>query len=89
MNQTRTLTLNVHLTEKESETTADCMLTMDNGAVITAHGMARRNPRDMDVPEIGDEIALARAMSELSHKLLDVAAGELSKMEHRKVRLTS
>jgi len=88
MNQTRTLTLNIHLVEKESETTADVMLTTDNG-VVTGHGMARRNPRDSDVPEIGDEIACARALSELAHKLLDVAAGEIGKAEHRRVRLTS
>jgi hypothetical protein len=89
MNQTRTLSLNIHLVEKEAETTADVMLTTENGAVLTGHGMARRNPRDSDVPEIGDEIACARALSELSHKLLDVAAGEIGKAEHRRVRLTS
>jgi len=89
MNQTRTLTLNIHLVEKEAETTADVMLTTDGGAVLTAHGMSRRNPRDRDVPEIGDEIAVARALSEMAHKLLDVAAGEIGKAEHRRVRLTS
>jgi hypothetical protein len=89
MNQTRTLTLNIHLVEKEAETTADAMLTTGSGAVLTAHGMARRNPRDRDVPEIGDEIAVARALSEMAHKLLDAAAGEISKAEHRRVRLTS
>jgi hypothetical protein len=89
MNQTRTLTLNIHLVEKEAETTADVMLTTGSGAALTAHGLSRRNPRDPDVPEIGDEIAMARALSEMAHKLLDVAAGEISKAEHRKVRLTS
>jgi hypothetical protein len=89
MDRTRTLTLNIDLVEKEAETTADVTMTTASGAVLTAHGMARRNPRDRDVPEIGDEIAVARALSEMAHKLLDAAAGEISKAEHRRVRLTS
>lgn len=89
MNRTRTLTLNIELVEKEAETTADVTFTTEEGTVLTAHGIARRNPRDRDVPEIGDEIAVARALSEMAHKLLDVAASEISKAEHRRVRLTS
>jgi hypothetical protein len=89
MNRTRTITLNIDLVEKEAETTADVSFTTGDGTVLTSHGIARRNPRDPDVPEIGDEIAVARALSEMAHKLLDVAAGEISKAEHRRVRLTS
>jgi hypothetical protein len=88
MNQTRTLTLDVHIVEAESETTADVLFTTGSGAVITGHGVAHRNPRDTDVPEIGDELATARALSQLAHKLLDTAASEISGMEHRRIRLT-
>jgi Domain of unknown function (DUF1876) len=88
MNQTRTLTLNLHIVEEEHSTTADVLLTTGSGAVLTGHGVAHRNARDTDVPEIGDELATSRALSQLAHKLLDTAAAEISAMEHRKIRLT-
>jgi hypothetical protein len=40
-------------------------------------GVARRNPRDPDVPEIGDELAVSRVLSELARRLLDAAAGDI------------
>ncbi len=89
MNQTRTWDLRVHITEQETTTMADMLLTTDEGAVLTGHGEARRHPRDHDVPEVGDELATARAMSHLAHKLLDTAAQEMSRAEHRTVRITS
>jgi hypothetical protein len=50
-------------------------------------GLARLNPADLDVPEIGDELATARALSELSHHLLDAAAGDLEQVTHRRAHL--
>lgn len=88
MNQTRTWDLHVHIIERERETTADILLTTDAGAVVTGRGAAHRNPRDTDVPEVGDEIAVSRALSQLAHKLLDVAARRISQVEHRPVKLT-
>ncbi len=41
---------------------------------LRGEGTARRNPRDAEVPEIGDELAVARALSDLAHRLLDAAA---------------
>jgi hypothetical protein len=40
-------------------------------------GLARLNPADPDMPEIGDELAVARALSDLSHQLLAAAAGDI------------
>ena len=45
-------------------------------------GLARLNPADRDVPEIGDEIAAARALSELGHLLLSAAADDLEAVTH-------
>jgi hypothetical protein len=39
------------------------------------------------VPEIGDELAAARALSELSHNLLDAAAADIEKITHRPAHL--
>jgi len=87
MNQTRTLPLQVHLVERDSDTTADVTLTLDSGEQLRGHGMSHRSPRDPDVPEIGDELATARALSELSHRLVESAAESISRREHRDVHL--
>lgn len=88
VNQTRTLPLQVHLVERESETTADVTLTLDSGEQLRGQGSSHRHPRDPDVPEIGDELATARALSELSHRLVVAAADSISRREHRDVHLT-
>jgi Domain of unknown function (DUF1876) len=46
------------------------------------------NPRDPDVPEIGDELAVSRALSDLAHKLLDAAAADIEQVTHRPAYLS-
>lgn len=89
MNETRTLTLDMQVVEAEMRTTADASMTTGTGHVVHGHGTARRHPDDPDVPQIGDEIAVARALSELAHKLLDTAAQEIGDRQHARVRLPS
>ena len=43
---------------------------------------------DPDVPEIGDEIAVARPLVDLGHRLLTTAAADLRAVTHETVRLT-
>ena len=74
MNQTRTLPIQVHLVEREVDTTADVTLSLESGVQVRGHGAAHRHPRDGDVPEMGDELATARALSELSHRLVEIAS---------------
>jgi uncharacterized protein DUF1876 len=52
-------------------------------AELTGVGLARRSPEDPDVPQIGDELAVARALSELSHQLLDATASDLERVTHQ------
>jgi hypothetical protein len=40
------------------------------------------------VPEIGDELAAARALSQLAHALLEAAAEDISSVLHESVNLT-
>ena len=49
---------------------------------VTGHGSARRNPRDSEVPEIGDELAVARALADLSHKLFDATVSDIEALTH-------
>lgn len=46
------------------------------------------NPQDADVPEIGDELAAARALSQLAHTLLDTVAGDITQLLHTRARLS-
>lgn len=52
-------------------------------AELTGVGLARCSPADQDVPQIGDELAVARALSELSHQLLDATAADIERITHR------
>ncbi len=88
MNQTRTLPIQVHLVEREVDTTADVTLSLESGVQVRGHGAAHRHPRDGDVPAIGDELATARALSELSHRLVEIASETISRREQRSVHLT-
>jgi Domain of unknown function (DUF1876) len=40
-------------------------------------GTSSRNPRDPEVPEIGDELAVARALADLADNLRAAAAGDI------------
>ena len=50
-------------------------------------GRARRNPSDPSVPTLGEELAAARALSDLAHKLLDDAASRIAEREGHAVHL--
>lgn len=50
-------------------------------------GLARLNPADRGVPEIGDELAMARALPDLGHQLLKAAAGDIEHITHQPVHL--
>jgi hypothetical protein len=52
-------------------------------------GTARRNPSDADVPEIGDELAVSRALSDLAHRLLEATAQDIEAITHERAYLTS
>ena len=53
------------------------MLRTPAGQELRGHGQSRRNPVDRPIARIGEEVAGARAMSNLAHELLEYAAGEI------------
>ncbi len=64
----------VFLFEHDNETVARVVL--ETGTTeLHGEGRARRNPSDPLVPEIGDELAVGRALVELGERLI-AAAGE-------------
>jgi hypothetical protein len=77
----------ISLREDEGKTLAEAQLTRA-GVGMTGHGLARRNPDDQEVTQIGEEIAAARALSDLAHQLLSGAAGEIESITHERAHLS-
>ena len=74
---TKTWTVQILLGEDEDTTRADAVLEMGGKTEIRGHGTSRRNPDDPSVPMIGEELATARALSDLAHQLLNVCAHDI------------
>lgn len=75
--ESKTWQVQVFLTEDGDATHAEAVLRTRDQTDLRGVGRARRNPVDPSVPEIGDELAAARALSDLAHKLLEVAAHDI------------
>jgi hypothetical protein len=89
MTTMRRWTVDVIIDEHEDErmTRAEARLHTGEQARLIGHGTARRNPRDTEVAQIGDELATARALSDLAHQLLQATANDIEEMTHRPVHL--
>lgn len=61
-----------------ARTWAEVGLVADDGTALRGHGMARKHPTDLDMPEIGEELAVSRALSDLSRQLRQVAAEDIT-----------
>lgn len=70
-------TVQIYLTENDDETHARAVLTTRDTSTVTGKGVSRRNPIDRPVPEIGDELAVSRALEDLAVRLHDVAADDI------------
>jgi hypothetical protein len=77
MDAVKTWTVQVDIDEHEDRTRAVARLHTGGDQSLSGTGLARLNPADRAVPAIGDELAVARALSELSHLLLDLAARDI------------
>lgn len=76
----------IRFTEEENQTRADAILDF-GGAHFHGWGRAKRALGDPSVPVIGEELAAARALSDLSHQLLHGAAERIEAFEHRPVQV--
>jgi hypothetical protein len=55
------------------------------GHDLTGIGIARRNPADRNIAEIGDELAIARALSNLADQLFATTASDIHAATHEPV----
>jgi hypothetical protein len=75
------------VTARDDSTEAEARLPMSEGSDLTGHGTARRNPADHNVTKIGEELAVARALSDLAHRLLRVATADVETVTHGRAHL--
>ena len=85
----RSWQVRIDVFESETGTSAHAVLRSDSPTQLDGRGDAHRRPGDADVPEIGDEIAVARALRRLSEQLLDTAAADITAIEGKPVSLPS
>jgi len=78
---TRTWTIDLLLFEEDGRTRADAVLHTDAGTELRHVGTAHLNPSDRDVPEIGDELAVCRALAGLTHDLLEASVADIKQNE--------
>jgi hypothetical protein len=77
--------ISIDIDEHEGRTRAIARLETEKPDHLTGVGLARLNPADPDVPMIGDELAVARALAELTHRLFDTAAADIEGSTHQQV----
>ncbi len=66
-------TVDVFIDEADGRTYAEARLHTGDDTRLVGMGRAWLNPADENIPEIGDELAAARALSDLGHRLLITA----------------
>jgi hypothetical protein len=89
METTKHWQIDVQISEQGDQTRAEARLQARNKAQLVGVGLARRNPKDTSVPEIGDELAVARSLADLSHLLLDATSSDIESITHQPAHLTS
>lgn len=90
MTATKRWTVDIYIDEHEEQrhTRAEARLHTGQETDLRGVGAAQRNPDDLEVPEIGDELAASRALADLAQQLLQAAAGDIEQVTHQPVRLS-
>lgn len=66
------LTLQLHIDEDRWDTVAHAVLNL-RGDHFESLGKAKRNPVDPPMPVVGEELAVARALQDLTNQVMDAA----------------
>jgi len=77
--------VNITFSEDPVRTRADAVLQLASDK-FHGFGQAKRAPEDPSVPVIGEDLAAARALSDLAHQLLHAAAERIESFEGHPVR---
>jgi hypothetical protein len=78
--------VDIAFTEEGDRTRADAILELASQR-FHGFGQAKRAPDDPSVPVIGQDLAAARALSDVSHQLLQAAAQRIEEFEGHPVKV--
>ncbi|MFC5721610.1 DUF1876 domain-containing protein [Streptomyces gamaensis] len=81
-------TVDLEFHEAGPTTDAAAKLRMHDGTEFTGHGVSNRNPADPQQQRVGEEVAAARALHELSHELLRKANTDIEEQTHTPAHVT-
>lgn len=70
------LDIHVHIDEDTDQTLAFLELNL-RGEHFEATGRAKRNPADRPMPVVGEELAIARALGDLTAQVMDAAQSKI------------
>ncbi|WP_088318266.1 dsRBD fold-containing protein [Kineosporia sp. R_H_3] len=91
MTSTETWNVEIMLFEGDDNTAARATLISGTGAnrrrTLVGTGRAHRKASDPAIPEIGAEIATARALRDLADRLLGAASDDIADIEQHEVHL--
>ncbi len=78
---TKRMTVDITVSEEHENgsvrTLATAEMSSGTWANLRGRGEARKHPDDVDIPEIGDELAVSRALSDLATRLRQAAADDI------------
>lgn len=80
--RTQHWSVHIMIDESDDHTHARAVLTSRDGATLHGDGKADRRPGDASIPEIGQELAAARALYGLADQLMDTAAHDVENLSH-------
>ncbi len=72
----RDVTLRLHLDEDDNNTMVHAVLDL-RGDHFESIGRARRKPTDPQMPVIGEELAIARALQDLTAQVMEAAQSKI------------
>ncbi|WP_305095084.1 DUF1876 domain-containing protein [Prescottella sp. R16] len=84
---TKQWTVEIAVDEHDSRTRSTARLHTGDTTLVGV-GLARRNPVDRNVPGIGDELATARALSDLTQQLIEATVGDIEAVTHTRAHVT-
>jgi uncharacterized protein DUF1876/uncharacterized protein DUF1918 len=85
---TKQWSVDIYLYEDANATAANAVLRSDVPGPLDVRGEAHRRPADPDMPKVGDEVAVARALRRLADRLLEMASRDISDAEGHPVSLS-
>ncbi len=80
----KTYQIDVLIEEHEERTRAKARLSWE-GKDLVGIGLARLDPADEPVAQIGDELAIARALSDLANQLFALTSSDIEASTHQPV----